>query len=443
MSQSTNLPNTPEVSESLAGIEEILKETVNQLELERIPMKERGRPKILPSLCLWSAVLLTVLKGWTSQAAVWKLIRRKGFWHFPRFQITDQAVYKRLDQADGTPMIEFFLTISKLLASRVERFVKVRLAPFAAGVYALDETTLDPVSKTLVDLRSIPTGDTALLPGKLSTLFDIRTQQFTAVIHRPKATENDKVAARDMLTFLQAGSLILADLGYFAFKWFDDLTAAGHFFVSRMRKKTSYIVKHVFYQDSSVWDGIVTLGAHRADRSAHPVRLVRFKVKQTTYEYITNVMDPRVLTIADIAMIYARRWDIELAFKTIKRELHLHMMWSAKINVILHQVYAVLAIAQILQALRLEIADRANVDIFDVSLPLMIQNFPDIAAEGDPDPVGEYVRDGVGLRFIRPSRRIRIEVPRVDHLSIDPAPSEVFDPQKPRYAERKCGPRKR
>jgi hypothetical protein len=50
----------------------------------------------------------------------------------------------------------------------------------------------------------------------------------------------------------------------------------------------------------------------------------------TEYQYITSVLDPQKLSILDIARVYARRWDIELAFKLVKRYLRLHMLWSAK-----------------------------------------------------------------------------------------------------------------
>ena len=47
------------------------------------------------------------------------------------------------------------------------------------------------------------------------------------------------VAAPDLVAELPAGALVLADLGYFSFPWFDDLTDAGHYWISRMRNPTS------------------------------------------------------------------------------------------------------------------------------------------------------------------------------------------------------------
>lgn len=40
-----------------------------------------------------------------------------------------------------------------------------RLAPFAAGVDAIDESTLDQVARTLPALRGVPAGDDRLCPA--------------------------------------------------------------------------------------------------------------------------------------------------------------------------------------------------------------------------------------------------------------------------------------
>jgi hypothetical protein len=110
-------------------------------------------------------------------------------------------------------------------------------------------------------------------------------------------------------------SLILADLGYFGFAWFDWLTEQGYYWISRLRAKTSYKVLHIFYQCADVFDGVVFLGAYRADKAACAVRLIRFTVGNKRYDYITNVLDPTLLPIEQVARLYARRWDIELAIK--------------------------------------------------------------------------------------------------------------------------------
>jgi hypothetical protein len=400
----------------------------------------RGRPRVLPSLCLWAGLLVCVLRGFSSQLDLWRQLTWQGLWDYPRFPLSDQAIYRRLAQAGTGPLEALFSRVSALLAARLAPYAARDLAPFARRVVAIDETTLDPVARTLPALRGLPASDARRLPGKLAAIFDLRCQQWIHVEHRAYAHEKDKVAARGLLAHLQAGALILADLGYFGFAWFDDLTDAGYWWVSRLRAKTSHTVLHAFYDDGTTFDGLIFLGAHRADRAKHAVRLVAFGVGATRYRYITNVTDPARLPLADIARLYARRWDIELAFKLIKRELGLHLLWSAKTTVVLQQVWAVLIIAQIVQALRLEVAARADVDLFDVSLPLLLRYLPRFAREGH-DPITLIVTTGGGAGLFRPARRVRGPAPTLRPDQLAPPPPDLALTRTPRYAHKDCGPR--
>jgi hypothetical protein len=202
-----------------------------------------------------------------------------------------------------------------------------------------------------------------------------------------------------------------------------------------MREKTSYSIIHAFYQQGETFDGLVWLGAYRADRARYAVRLVTFRVGATLYRYITNVLDPRQFPLHAIATLYARRWDIEMAFKLIKRELGLHLFWSSKDEVVLQQVWAVLTIAQILHGLQLEIAAKAGVDPFDVSLPLLVEYLP---SWNDVDFIALVVDRGREGGFIRPSRRIRIHMPEIDLANYLAPPADLILEREPRYAGRRC-----
>jgi hypothetical protein len=399
-----------------------------------------GRPRVLPAFALWAGVLVCVLRGMASQRAIWRLLTSRGLWHYPRFPISDEAVYRRLGDADTGPLETVFAAVGHLLSTRLAPWAARGLAPFAAEVVALDETTLDQVARTLPALRDAPPGSGALLPGKLAALFDLRTQLFRRVEYLPDPRQNEKVAARGLLAGLARGALVLADLGYFGFRWFDDLTDRGYWWVSRLREKTSYEVLHVHYRRDDTLDAIIWLGKHRADRAKHAVRLVQFRHGAVLHRYLTNVLDPQVLPPAELARLYARRWDIELAFKLVKRHLGLHLLWSAKPGVVRHQVWAVLTIAQVVQALRVEIAGEAGVDPFEVSVPLLVEYLPLLLEQG-ADPVALFVAEGRRLAFIRPSKRATIHAPALPPGEVRPRPPDLVLIREPRYAERDRGPR--
>lgn len=424
-----NEPNQP----TLEKIEQFLREMIEKLEPAPSEPAGRGRPRILPAMCLWAGVVVCVLRGWSSQLKIWRLLSSKGLWEYPRFAISDEAVYKRLEEGGADPLKQLFEQVSAVLAERLQPY-RQQLAAFASEVVAIDATSLDQVLRHLPVLRSVARGEDALLPGKLAGVYDVRLQQWRYVEHVEAPHENDKIAAQSLLAHLHRGALLLMDLGFFSFPWFDQLTSEGYYWISRLRQKTSFTVLHPFYQQGETFDGLVRLGAYRADRTRYAVRLVTFRVGEVSYQYLTNVLHPTQLSLHDIAVLYARRWDIELAFKLIKRELGLHLFWSAKPVVLMQQVWAVLLISQILHALQLEIAAKADVDPFDVSLPLLVEYLP---AWSDVDFVALVVERGRAAGFIRPSRRIRIQTPLVDLKDYQPPPPDLCLVFEPRYAHRR------
>jgi hypothetical protein len=413
----------PAETASAGEIERFLQEALTDLPPDAVEggRPGAGRPRVLPALCLWAGLLVCVLRGFTSQLALWRLLAAGDMWWYPRFPVSDQAVYARLAKAGTAPLERLFQQISDVLAQRLAPYVTADLAPFATDVLVLDETRLDPVARTLPVLRALSPGDRRLLAGRLSGLFDVRRQQWRRVEYHPDPLQREQVAARAMLSGLAPGSLLLADLGYFSFTWFDDLTDGGFWWVSRLRARTTYAGLHTFYAKGETFDGLVWLGPSPHDHAGHAVRLVRFRVGPTRYAYLTNALDPAVLPLREVARLYARRWDIELAFKTAKSHLRLHLLWSAKPVVVLQQVWAVLIIAQVLQALRLEIAGRAGVDPFDVSLPLLIEYLPQFASHGE-DPLALVLTRGRELGFIRPSTRRRTLAPWIGAHQIVPCP---------------------
>jgi hypothetical protein len=426
-------PTSLSVPPIVGDIETFLQEMIARLAPAPLSRGGPGRPRILPSLALWGGLLVCVLRGFTSQLALWRVLTARQLWFYPRFSVSDQAVYKRLEAGGTKPLEELFVQISRVLAERLAPYAQTSLAPFATDVIALDHTDLDQIARRLPTLRTVPDGDARLLPGQLAGLFDLRRQQWRAVKFIADQAQNEKVTARELVFSLPQHSLILCDLGFFGFAWFDDLTEHAYSYVSRLRQGTSTQVAHTYYAQGDIFDGLIWLGKYRADRAKHAVRMVRFRYKGTVRAYITNVLDPHKLTLAAIARLYARRWDFELAANLVKQHLQLHLLWSAKDIVIQQQIWAVLIISQILQALRLEIAGRAQVDPFEVSMDLLVHWFPQLAADGK-DPIQTFVEVGRDARFIRPSSRLTMEAPNIPPDDLVPRPNDLVLERTPRHS---------
>jgi DDE family transposase len=404
--------------------------------------KRAGRPAKVSWSHLCLGILLCFVRGWNAQLEVWRLIGSERLGDFAPVKVSDQAIYNRIERA-GTSLQWVFEQVSAWLRMRQHGWEDRLLAPWASSVYAVDASTLDRLGRFLPWLREVAVGDKAGLGGQISALFDLRRQQWVRVDFWQDAKDNCKDHFLTLVEEVNAGALLLFDRGYLSFVLFDALTARGIWWISRYANKVTYEISHVCYQGDGVLDAIVYLGTHRADQAKYPVRLIQFWLHGRHYRYLTNVLDPRVLSVADVVGLYARRWDIELAFRVLKDHLDLHHLWSAKWSVVQVQLWCCLILAQVYHALQVEIARQSGVDVFDVSLDLLVRLTPGWVARG-LTPLEHAVHFGRDLGLIRPSTRHRIEVPWIDPSWVVPPPPEAVQPRaKARYSHANAarGPR--
>lgn len=405
---------------------------------------KRGAPAKLST----EQLCLALLKGVLSQAAhlsmIWRSLVLEPTGSFPPVHISYEAVRKRLQQAGPALLQQCFEALSQALAQWVQgqQRAALSLAPFASAVLALDETTLDALRRLTADLRDLPAKDPHLLPGKLAGLFDLRAQRWVRLQFRADVLAGCNVGILLLLEGLAPGSLILADLGYFSFPWFDYLTQQGFFWVSRLKAGATYQIQQVLAYDDSLGqlDAIVWLGKHRADRAGHAVRLVIFCWQGQQYRYLTNVLDPALLSVQDIAQLYARRWDIELAFKLLKRELGLHLWWGARPELVLSQLWVALMLAQLLHGLQLTLAWQAGVDPFEVSMHLLVELLPLLPAESG-SLLELLSARGRELGLLRPSSRLHRMVPAGPPQRLPALPVRPPCPRHARYNQRNPHPR--
>ena len=136
---------TGDDTDTIGNIEEFIRQCLEDMEPDR-RRKGLGRPRILSAMrscepknlkCRHSGYI-----GFGSQLAVWRLVSERGLWFFPRFPVTDQAVYKRLHTAGTKPLDRLFEQVSSVLAERLQGVVSEKLAPFAKEVVCIDESTL-------------------------------------------------------------------------------------------------------------------------------------------------------------------------------------------------------------------------------------------------------------------------------------------------------------
>jgi hypothetical protein len=286
-----------------------------------------------------------------------------------RIEVARSSFYDRLETISHTVFLQLLRETTAALSRTVgcERRVIAELAPFANGVYAVDDTTLDKLMRRTKWLKEYPKGGMETLGGRLGCALNLATGRVAEILYDPDSKANEKNHARPLIERLPAGALYVFDLGYFSFPFFDYLTERYCYFVSRLRQKTSFKVIQVLAEGPVYRDTIVYLGKYRADQAAHPVRLVELLIDGKWYSYLTNVCDPRMLPAPAVWALYGQRWHIEMAFAAIKRGLGMAFLRPSHQNGILIQIWSTLTVYQVLQNLRLEIAREHGWEDDDVS----------------------------------------------------------------------------
>jgi hypothetical protein len=405
-------------------------------------VSKRGSKGKMSVMLLCLAVLQCLLRGWTHQLDIWRIVSQFGVGHWAPAAVTDQAVYNRLDRQGSALMQQGCAKISQWLFERSAPWEDRTLAPFARRVLALDESVLESRKRWIADLRGVPAGDSLLLAGRLCCLFDIRRQQWCHLTFLPNATAHCQAYVRTLLKEIQEGTLLLFDLGYYNFEWFDTLTTRGIWWISRIRHRGSYQIEHILVHRDGYFEALVFLGAYRADRTAYLTRMVRVRYQGLWYTYVTNVTDPLQLPGSHIVRLYARRWDIELGFRLLKEYLGMSWLFSAKLGVIEAQVWATVLLAQLLHTLQVQTAVEMGVETFDVSLELLLRYLPDLQqiAHRFEISLTEVIKKmGPGLGLIRPHTRRKMQIPEIGWWEILTPPPDLQWIRTPRYPHKKAG----
>jgi hypothetical protein len=383
-----------------------------------------GRPETLQIPHVLLSCLLMIMRGTFAMADVHRSLLNETIGSFaPLISFSRQAVRQRLIALQLTPFTELLHRVADGLSQREPRTSALSLAPFAPAIVAVDETKLASVARLCDETTLVPKDH--LLVGKLAALFDLRRQQWVHVQFLSDPVGNGVLATLLLLEGLPKGSLILADLGYFGYAWFRYLSEQGWDWVSRLKSNSSYKIVHTFYEKDGLLDALVWLGTYNSHQYPHLVRLVQYRHGGLLYRYITSVTDPTLLPLADVVRLYARRWDIEMAFKLIKQTLGLRLWWACERVLVLQQLLLMLTLAQVIHAFQQEIASEAGVEPLEVSMVILFKLLPSSSWVTPYGLASEVVTRARLFGIIRPSRYVQYVIPAIPPEEIQPEPPDL------------------
>jgi hypothetical protein len=227
------------------------------------------------------------------------------------------------------------LALAMIAQARLELPVDAELADFAGDVYALDSTTVDLCMK-LFPWALFRRRKSAV---KAHVLFDLRAG--IPVFMRVSHGKTHDTWMLDQIT-PEAGAFYVMDKGYIDFRRLYRLHTAGAFFVTRAKRGLHFGVRQrraVEPGGAVTSDRIIRLRGVKS-RQLYPdsLRLVGYRDPETgkRFTFLTNNL---TLDAATIAMLYRKRWQIELFFKWIKQHLHVRAFFGLSPNAIKTQLW--------------------------------------------------------------------------------------------------------
>jgi IS4 transposase len=173
------------------------------------------------------------------------------------------------------------------------------------------------------------------------------------------ATTHDKKFLKHVK--LEKGKIAVFDKGYNDYKTFDEFTMNDIFFVTRLKSNASY--ESVTENDipNYVDDGVIKDEIIRVDVKEQGSYLKTIELRKVAYwddenkrcfEFVTNLFG---MNAGHIALIYKKRWNIELLFKQLKQNFPLKFFLGDNENAIKIQIWCTLIVNLLLTVIHKKI----------------------------------------------------------------------------------------
>ncbi|MGB9577796.1 MAG: IS4 family transposase [Halothiobacillaceae bacterium] len=152
------------------------------------------------------------------------------------------------------------------------------------------------------------------------------------------------------------GTIVVDDRGYNDYRLFAQWTAAGVYFVTRMKDNALFEVveeRDPLQNRGILKDQVIRLtGMGAQEKCPHRLRRVEAVREDTgdTPVFLTNHLD---LGASTIAAIYKDRWQIELFFKALKQNLKIKTFVGTSANAVKTQIWTALISMLLLRYLQL------------------------------------------------------------------------------------------
>jgi hypothetical protein len=382
----------------------------------------RLRARILTLPVMVALVVSFVWRRLGAIAEVQRVLAQEGLLWVSPLQVSEQAIAKRLDTLPASALAEVFTEVSTRLQAQpspqlpgLESWAGVR-AHFPR-IARVDGSTLEALRKKTQPLQAQPG---LVLAGRMMVMGEAFTHRPLWQLYTEDAAANDKRFAPEILAALPLGGLLIFDLGFFSFLWFDDFTEQQKYFVTRLRQKTAYRATPLLSSSPYSRDELIEVGLHHSPPCRHPLRLVSVLWHGQWYRYLTNVLDPRLLSARQICELSRRRWRSEDAFWVTKRVLDLAYLWKTSANGIQLQLSATFLFYLVLLHVCQQVAQSLNEPLERISVEMVFRAFYHysraLARDATLELIPSLIQHAALLGLVKRQRRRHRDIQQTEQL---------------------------
>jgi hypothetical protein len=319
-----------------------------------------------------AVVLSLVYRQINGLSELLRVLSQEGLLWVEPCQVSVEAVSKRLRVLPVSLFSDLFASLMPQMhgTTRVLSEVWQPVRERFSAVWIADGSTLEELRRQLKVLRDEPK---TILAGKMMAVVELWTHRPLKLAYTPNPKANDKIFESWLLQQLPVGGLLVFDLGFFKFLWFDQFTQEHKYFLTRLREKTAYQVIQTLSSGPRYRDQLIELGQYRSNPCQHRLRLVSVLWDTTWYCYLTNVLETKQLPPHLVCELYRRRWRIEDAFALTKRLLGLAYLWVGDTNGVQIQIYATWIFYALLNELCAQVAVALNQPLERISMEMVFR----------------------------------------------------------------------
>lgn len=247
----------------------------------------------------------------------------------------------------------FFEALYYELAGRYRSFLSDSrtLGLTLKELYIVDSTTIRLFSDILKGVGRNPKNDGKKKGGlKVHMLIDA-VQSIGKFMRITEAKVHDKNFLKDIQ--VPEFSMIVFDKAYNYYKQFAQWTTANIYFVTRQKSNALYEVLQTLSEQiladkqAGVLKEEIIQVSYKQNKEVQLLKLRRISYQDEKGRQYVFICNNFIITAEEIALIYKKRWGIELLFKKMKQNFQLHYFYGENENAIRTQVWCTL-IAQLL-----------------------------------------------------------------------------------------------